>query len=298
MCAIAAGALPPCRDVEWGGWAEKRESLTRPYFLAVSISLNYDDETLRKAFVSLTTRETVAYLLDVTPKLLRFYLYKAQVYRSFDIPKRSGGMRRISSPANALTIIQKKLDQVFHAVYGGRSPVHGFVRKRSIKTNALRHIGCELVLNFDLEDFFPSIHFGRVKGLLGKKPYGLPEEAALTLAQICCHAGSLPAGAPTSPIVANMVCAAMDAQLRGIAQKFGCMYTRYADDITFSTRAKRFHPGIAFRDATTKQWNVGDEVKNVIQANFFKIHTTKTHVRNKNARQEITGVKINSGSEC
>jgi RNA-directed DNA polymerase len=261
----------------------------------VSTKLTADDDALRQAFTSLTTRDSVASLLDVTPKLLRFYLYKAQVYRSFHIPKRSGGTRKISSPANALKIIQRKLNQVLQAVYGRRSPVHGFVRKRSIKTNAQRHKGCQLILNFDLEDFFPSIHIGRVIGLLSKKPYSLPEEAALTLAQICCHNGSLPAGAPTSPIMANMVCAALDAQLRQVAQKFGCMYTRYADDITFSTRASRFHPGIAFRDVTTKQWGIGDEIKNVVLANFFKIHPAKTHVRNKNARQEVTGIRINSG---
>lgn len=261
----------------------------------MSIRLTATDEALRQAFASLTTRDSVARLLDVDPKLLRYYLYKAHNYRTFDVPKRSGSPRRISTPATALKILQRKLNQVLHAVYQGRSPVHGFVRERSIKTNALRHMGCELVLNFDLEDFFPSIHFGRVKGLFSKKPYALPEQVALTLAQICCHEKSLPTGAPTSPIVANMMCAAMDSQLKQVARKFGCIYTRYADDITFSTRAKRFHPSIVFRDATTKIWNIGDEVKNIIQANCFKINAAKTHVRNRDSRQEITGVKINAG---
>lgn len=92
-----------------------------------------------------------------------------------------------------------------------------------------------------------------------------------------------------------MMCAAMDSQLKQVARKFGCMYTRYADDITFSTRAKRFHPSIVFRDATTKIWNVGDEVRNIIQANIFKINAAKTHVRNRDSRQEITGVRSNAG---
>ena len=90
------------------------------------------------------TRDSVARLLDVNLELLRYYLYKAHNYRTFDVPKRSGNARRISTPASALKIIQRKLNQVLHAVYQGRSPVHGFVRERSIKTNALRHVGCDL----------------------------------------------------------------------------------------------------------------------------------------------------------
>jgi len=159
----------------------------------------------------------------------------------------------------------------------------------------LRHLGSELVLNFDLEEFFPTIHFGRVKGLFSKKPYSLPDQVALTLAQICCDNGVLPAGAPTSPIVANMLCAQMDAQLKHLARTFGCMYTRYADDITFSTKSRRFHPAVAYRDPTSKQWNVGDEIKKIVSANLFKIHGSKTYVRNKHSRQEVAGVRINSG---
>src|SRR6266849_922821 len=168
----------------------------------MSTRLTADDATLHAAFLALRTRDDVARLLDVDPKLLRYYLYKANKYRSYEIRKRSGGVSKIPSPANALKIIQRKLNQVLHAVYKGRSPVHGFARDRSIKTNASRHFGCELI-NFDLEDFFPTIHFGRVKGLFGKNPYKLTDPAALTLAQICCYERVLPAGAPTSPIIAN-----------------------------------------------------------------------------------------------
>jgi RNA-directed DNA polymerase len=202
-------------------------------------------------------------------------------------------LRTISSPANALKIIQRKLNQVLHAVYKKRSPVHGFVRDRSIKTNALRHMGCEVVLNFDLENFFPNVHFGRVKGLFSKKPYNLPDQVALTLAQICCNETVLPAGAPTSPMIANMICALMDAKLKEVAYECDCMYSRYADDITFSTRTRRFDPSIAYRDPTSKKWVVGDRVKNIVEANQFKIHETKTHVRTKHARQEVTGITIN-----
>jgi RNA-directed DNA polymerase len=169
------------------------------------------------------------------------------------------------------------------------------VRDRSIKSNAQRHLGAEWVLNLDLENFFPSIHFGRVRGLFSHKPYNLPEEAAQTLAQICCYNRMLPVGAPTSPIVANMVCARLDAQAKQLARQYGCVYTRYADDITFSTRSRRFAPAIVFRDANAKAWVLGQDLRNVVSSKFFVINEKKTRVRGKNARQEITGLCINEG---
>src|SRR4029077_5243970 len=132
--------------------------------------------------------------------------------------------------------------------------------------------------NFDLEEFFPSIHFGRVKGLFEGKPYQLPEAVAITLAQICCHNKVLPAGAPTSPTVANMICGQLDMQLKKFAVECGAIYTRYADDITFSTRHDRFHPSIVFREPDTRQWKLGEALVKIVSSNSFKIQATKTRV--------------------
>ncbi|HZU32013.1 MAG TPA: reverse transcriptase domain-containing protein [Candidatus Angelobacter sp.] len=260
-----------------------------------SLRLTATDAVLRQQFLDLKTRDDVAALLDVSSRELRFYLYKGKSYNVFSIPKRAGGTRLIYSPANALKIIQKKLNQVLHAVYKSRSPVHGFVRKRSIKSNAKRHLDAEWLLNFDLADFFPSIHFGRVRGLFSQKPYSLPVEAAQALAQICCYEKALPAGAPTSPMIANLVCAQLDAQIKGLAKQYGCIYTRYADDITISTRTPRLAPQIAFRDPVAKRWQIGDELKNIVASNLFSINEKKTHVRPKSSRQEVTGIRINEG---
>jgi RNA-directed DNA polymerase len=128
-----------------------------------------------------------------------------------------------------------------------------------------------------------------------KKPYNLPDEVAQTLAQICCYEKVLPAGAPTSPIVANMICARLDAQMKAVAKQYGCVYTRYADDITFSTKSPRLAPAIAFRDAVKKSWVIGAEVKNIVASNKFLINDKKTHVRSKSSRQEVTGIRINEG---
>jgi RNA-directed DNA polymerase len=135
----------------------------------MSLKLTADDVALEAAFFKLRNLNDIAVLLDLNPKELRFYLYKAKKYRQFEIRKKSGGSRVIYSPANALKIIQRKLNQVLHPVYKGRAPVHGFARDRSIRSNAKRHLECNLLLNFDLVDFFPSIHFGRVKGMLSPK---------------------------------------------------------------------------------------------------------------------------------
>lgn len=170
--------------------------------------------------------------------------------------------------------------------------MHGFTKDRSILSNARRHQGCAVLLNFDLVDFFPSIHFGRVLGLFMGKPYSLPRPVAITLARICCYQKALPAGAPTSPVVSNMICAKMDSQLKGLAIRFGCIYTRYADDITFSTRADRFPPGIVYREQTSNKWVVGDSVGGVIKNNGFRINVSKTRVGTKHSRREITGIVL------
>jgi RNA-directed DNA polymerase len=258
----------------------------------VSIRLTADDVTLKADFARLINFSDVAKVLEVRPRILKYYLRRSGNYKEFELHKRSGGTRTIFSPVNALKIIQRKLNQILHAVYGARSPVHGFVRKKSIVTNAAKHLEREFILSLDLEDFFPSIHFGRVKGLFTGKPYNLPENVAVTLAQICCHNTRLPAGAPTSPIVSNMICAQMDSELKRFAIDFGCTYTRYADDITFSVRRGPFPPVFCHRDTETRKAIVGDEITRIISSNSFKINVSKTRLLPRGNRQEVTGLVV------
>lgn len=261
----------------------------------MSTQLTGPPENLRASFRALKNFDDVAALLDVDPAKLRYYLYsKVANYAGFQIRKRAGGMRKISSPVTPLKIIQQKLNQVLQAVYGSRGPVHGFVHGRSIRSNAERHEGCRLVLNFDLADFFPSIHFGRVRGIFQSRAYQLPDRVALVLAQICCHEKALPIGAPTSPVVANMVCAQLDSELKAFARQHHCFYTRYADDITFSTRHRAFAQAVVYCDDTSHDWIIGDELKRILRRHGFRINEAKTRVFGKNSRQEITGLVVNS----
>src|SRR6185295_1316265 len=151
-----------------------------------------------------------------------------------------------------------------------------------------------------LEDFFPSIHFGRVKGMFMSKPYELPLTVARDLANICCHpvTKTLPQGAPTSPVVSNMICGTLDFGLRKLAEEHHCTYTRYADDLTFSTTRKLFPKQIVevIDPLDLKAgWKIGDAVQQVIIANSFRINQKKVRLRRLGQRFEVTGLVVGTG---
>jgi len=205
---------------------------------ALKPCLDRSCDELTQKFYSLRTARDVAKLLEIPYGTLVYHLYIIPYearYVTFQIPKKSGESRNISTPATSLKFIQKKLNQVLQCVYQVKPSVHGFVKNKNIVTNAKAHTSKRYVLNFDLKDFFPSINFGRVRGMFMALPYALNPEVATVLAQICCYDNQLPQGAPTSPVVSNMLCAKLDSQLQKVAKKYRFTYTRYADDITFST---------------------------------------------------------------
>ena len=191
------------------------------------------------AFHSLDTPKAIAELLGFKPSYLKQLLYvipKEECYVQFEIPKRlRGGKRQISAPIAPLKEIQRRLNFVLQAVYEPKPSIHGFTIARSIVTNARFHVQKPVVFNLDLEDFFPSINFGRVRGMFMARPYNCDPAVATVLAQICCWKNELPQGAPTSPVVSNMLCARLDDELQRLAREQGWVYTRYADDLTFST---------------------------------------------------------------
>lgn len=208
----------------------------------VGLRLSADANTLLDQFNNLQSIQDISGLLEVKIEDINYYLYRPRIerYRQFTVRKRNGGVRTLAEPIIGLKIIQQKLNQVLQVVFKLRSSVHGFVKERSIATNAQIHEGQRIILNIDLEDFFPSINFGRVRGMFMAAPYNLPPEVATVFAQICCFENQLPQGAPTSPIISNMICSRMDSELQRLARRRRCIYSRYADDITFSTSEKNF----------------------------------------------------------
>jgi RNA-directed DNA polymerase len=252
---------------------------------------------LREAFFEPRYPSEVAELLEVENSLLAYYLKGGSDghYRLFQIPKKSGDVREIAAPITPLKIVQGKLHQVLTAVYEPRAAAHGFVRERSIVTNARKHQRKRWVLNLDLEDFFPSIHFGRVRGLFMAKPCCFPEDVATTLARICCYRSKLPQGAPTSPIVSNMICARMDKELSQLAERYRCVYTRYADDITVSTSQAAFPSDIARLRTypAVPEVELGTALTDIVAANGFGVNRQKVRLRRYNRRQEVTGLTVN-----
>ena len=248
---------------------------------------------------SARARRDLAQVLGVSfVKHLVYYLYRLppdRQYRSFAIAKRSGGSRIISRPVTGLKTVQRRLSKLLYLIYEPRTGVHGFSIGRGIATNAEIQVRRNHVLNIDLEDFFGSINFGRVRGLFLAEPFKLSVECATLLAQISCHENKLPQGAPTSPIISNMICGRMDSQLRALAQRNECFYTRYADDITFSTRLRVFPAELAIFEKTEDKTNVilSDALTNVIKDNGFKINASKTRLLSRSDRQDVTGLTVN-----
>src|SRR5258707_3815090 len=214
------------------------------------------------ALKAVSSLNALADLLDFKPKAVSYILYKissASKYTTFEIPKRSGGQRTIKAPIDKLKNLQRKLADLLqdcqHEIEKARDledrTAHGFKRGKSIVTNARQHRGRRWVLNLDLEDFFPSINFGRIRGFLIKnRDFALNEKVATVIAQTACHDNTLPQGSPCSPVISNLVAHVLDMHLVKLASGAGCTYSRYADDLTFSTNEKKFPAEIAVQLAT------------------------------------------------
>jgi RNA-directed DNA polymerase len=257
-----------------------------------------DCEGLEKQFREMKTKRDIAKLLQIRYDRFVFHIYRtpdARKYLKFEIPKKSGENREILSPTRSLKLIQRKLSQVLYSVYSPRPCVHGFTPAKSIVSNAREHVGKRFVLNIDLKNFFPSINFGRVRGLFIAEPYSCNEEVATVLAKICCHENQLPQGAPTSPVISNMICARMDGQLQKLAKRYKCMYTRYADDITFSTTLSKFPEGLALTAELESgtETVLGEELTSVIQNNGFVVNFRKIRLQHRSNHQEVTGLTVN-----
>lgn len=254
-------------------------------------------EVLAKKFQELESSNDVAELLRIPYRYLVYHIYRISAdnkYKTFHIPKKSGGYRTIYSPNNSLRIVQRKLSQVLYAVYRSKPSVHGFAPSRSIITNAQAHVKKKFILNIDIKNFFDSINFGRVRGLFMRNPYKLNDKVATVLAQICCFDNKLPQGAPTSPIVSNLICTKMDSELQRFSRKHGLFYTRYADDITFSSNRNKIPNSLIYSyQKGCSKVILGDEIKSIIEQNGFKINDKKVRLLDKTQRQEVTGLIVN-----
>ncbi|MGA7157841.1 MAG: retron Ec67 family RNA-directed DNA polymerase/endonuclease [Acidobacteriaceae bacterium] len=255
---------------------------------------------------SAKTRDDVAALLQTTKKGLASILFSQPIasrYTTFEIPKKKGGKRTIKVPDDKLKLLQEKLSVLLQdcldeieASQGSRKRVaHGFKRGCSILSNARQHRNRRWVFNLDLRDFFPSINFGRVRGFFLKdRNFALQPDVATVLAKIACDGNALPQGSPCSPVISNLIAHVLDMHIVRLAIQTGCTYTRYADDLTFSTNKGEFPLEIAYKSETQPaKWVPGKKLQELIKHSGFIVNDTKTRMQFRRSRQEVTGLIVN-----
>ncbi len=249
----------------------------------------------------------LAGLLSVEPKFLSQQIYHTPdeaKYRTFEIFKKDGSTRTIHAPNKNLKFLQSRLSrllyQSFFDIHGApefpqKQLSHGFQKQRnlSIYTNATRHVGRRFVFNADIENFFPSFNFGRVRGYFIKnKHFELNETVATVIAQTACFQNHLPQGAPCSPIISELITQTLDFRFQALARKFRCSYSRYADDITFSTNMNEFPSSIAQED-DEGTWKVGSGFERAIKSCGFSTNNKKVRMQRDYQRQATTGLTVN-----
>lgn len=227
---------------------------------------------------------------------------EASKYATFEVKKKNGGTRIIDAPHPKIKVLQRRLADLLTQCRleldeqrpKQRPLSHGFRKFHSIVTNAVPHKRHRYVLNLDLENFFPSLNFGRVRGFFIKsKDFELDPAVATIIAQIACYKNALPQGSPCSPIISDLIGHVLDVHLAQLARKWSCTYTRYADDLTFSSNQRIFPEALAFQSFFDSEWKLGAEIEREIEKCGFKINRTKTRMQVRTGRQTVTGLTVN-----
>ncbi|MDP3550446.1 MAG: retron St85 family RNA-directed DNA polymerase [Novosphingobium sp.] len=218
-------------------------------------------------------------LMGISPKIFHsIYQKKSKHYRSFKLRKRDGSFREIETPRTYLKVIQWWiLDNILSKIYP-RSCVFGFVRGRSAVDNAIYHSGSSHLLNMDIRNFFNSISQNSVERAFSG--LGYDDKVGKALAELCCYNGRVPQGAPTSPAIANLILQDFDRQVEELAESSGIKYSRYADDLTFSS-SDFIKPSFV------------QQIKSAVENHGFQVKDEKTRFSGSGNRMEITGVIIN-----
>ncbi|MEO9893098.1 reverse transcriptase domain-containing protein [Aurantibacter sp.] len=258
-----------------------------------------------------------------TEKQLNFYINlnkapknkKRGAYTSFEIKKKSGKTRTIHAPTKGLIEFQSCLNIILSTIYTPHKSAYGFVVGKSIVDNAKNHVNKNYVFNIDLKDFFPSVDAKRVWGRLQVQPFNLGssnerKQIANMIKVICCTpmtverlinnewtsqiASVLPQGAPTSPILTNAICERLDTRLTGLSNRFGLNYSRYADDITFSSMHNTYSNETGKKEPIyEKNSSFDKELRRIISSQNFHINEDKVRLQKRGYKQEVTGLIVN-----
>ena len=252
----------------------------------------------------LSSPADLAKAMDISISQLRWLAFHSDAptrvhYVSFDVPKKSGGMRRLSAPHQKLANVQHWILTNILNLLAVHKNAHGFVAQHSVLTNAEPHVGATVVINADLSNFFPTITFPRVDGMFRKLGYS--PAVATILALLCTecprqalkfgeeiyHAATgpraLPQGACTSPSISNQIASKLDRRMASMASKLGWTYSRYADDLTWSTTG----------DVTPSVGYVLARLRHIVDDEGFVLNHAKTRIQRRSQQQSVTGVVVN-----
>ncbi len=291
-------------------WLSKKENnivfIGKGYSTLLHDTSHDEQKLLENNMPLIKTDKELAELLGITYKDLRFLVYHRDVvtsdhYHRYTVPKRRGGVRNIAAPKPQLKVTQRKiLEEILNKVSISES-AHGFLQGKSVISGAQTHINNpKLLINLDIQDFFPTITFERVRGMF--KDFGYSGYIASLLAMLCTYCERvpievrgqtkyvkvskriLPQGAPSSPMITNIICRKLDQRLLALSNKLGFVYTRYADDMSFSfSSVDNINPG-----------KLCGLISKIVREEGFTINDKKTKFLKPNNRQAVTGVIINN----
>lgn len=246
-----------------------------------SYSRDYIDKCAEYARNLLDKKLPVIYDARQVREILRLEQIQADCYHTFVINGKHKE-REITAPSRGIKQRQQWILEEILEKQDISNNCHGFVKNRSILTNARMHMGHKNILNLDIQDFFPSVTQDMVKSLFQQTGYG--ESAAEALAKICCYEGKLPQGAPTSPYISNLILKNMDQELENFCQKKDITYTRYADDMSFSSNQEIY--------------GHLKDIRAVIQRYSFQINEKKTCYYQDPHRKIVTGLVVKETEVC
>ncbi len=203
------------------------------------------------------------------------------LYSTYNLPKKSGGNRLITAPDEKLKNLQRAILNYGFAPIDKSPSATGFRKGTSIVGNALPHVAKKIVVNVDIEGFFPNTSQSLIREACRQLVRGeLSDDAQILVAEICGYKGALPTGAPTSPAIANIILAQADKALRTVCKKHRISFTRYADDLTFSG-----NNGVL---------SVLPFAQKVLADFGYKLDAGKTNIFRKGRRQIVTGLVVNA----
>ena len=199
-------------------------------------------------------------------------------YEEIIIRKKSGGLRFLYEPSKTLKSIQKRI--LKNVLEEKRTSSYAYAYKKgcSIKENAKHHVNKDVIVKLDIKDFFNNITFKMVyDSCFNETLY--PKKMGMLFTNLCVYNNRLPAGAPTSGFIANVVLRNFDEKIGSYCEKRTISYTRYSDDLTFSG-----------------DFDVKDLIKYVNKLLYeynFRLNKKKIKVVSKRTRQQVTGIVVN-----